>query len=266
MKHILVILILGIAGCGNQSKNEEYMLSEKSAVTTSFDAEETSPSQISAVTAERKLIRNGDLSFETSDVTKAKASIETICKELNAYISNESQNNFEERLQHNQVIRVPAEKFDVLLQKLEALAVKVESKNINTQDVTEEFIDVETRLKTKKELENRYHEILKQAKTVSDIVSIESQIASVRSEIESMEGRLTYLKNQVSFSTLHVSYYQIIGTDFGFATKFVRALAQGWDNLLTFLIGLVNLWPFLLLIIGISLVISRWRKRKRAHS
>ncbi len=266
MKHILVFLILAIAGCGNQSKNEAFLASEKSAVRTSFDAEESPASQTSAVTVERKLIRNGDLSFETSDVKETKVAIENICKELNAYISNESQNNFGERLQYNQVIRVPAEKFDILLQKLEALAVKVESKNINTQDVTEEFIDVEARLKTKKELENRYREILKQAKTVSDIVSIESQIANVRSEIESMEGRLTYLKNQVAFSTLHVSYYQLIGTDFGFATKFVRALAQGWDNLLSFLIGMVNLWPFLLLIVGISWAVSRWRKSKRAQS
>ena len=96
------------------------------------------------------------------------------------------------------MIRVPADRFDELLLIIEPLASKIESKNINTQDVTEEFIDVETRLKTKKELETRYLEILKQAKTVTDIISIESQIATVRSEIESMEGRINYLKNQVS--------------------------------------------------------------------
>jgi hypothetical protein len=119
---------------------------------------------------------------------KPKPSVEAICKELNAYISNESQNNYGERLQYNQMIRVPADQFDLLLQKIEGEAVNVESKNIHTQDVTEEFIDVEARLKTKKELETRYRELLKQAKTVQDIVSIEGQIAAVRSEIESMEG------------------------------------------------------------------------------
>jgi len=130
--------------------------------------------------------------------------------------------------------------------------------------VTEQFIDVEARLKTKKELEIRYKEILKQAKTVQDIVSIESQIASVRSEIESMEGRLNYLKNQVAFSTLNVTYYETIGTDFGFASKFIESLKGGWDNLLAFIIFMINLWPFVL---GLSIVVVWiWRKRMKRKS
>ena len=156
---------------------------------------------------------------------------------------------------------MPADQFDNLIKRIEALADKVENKGINTQDVTEEFIDVEARLKTKRELEARYSEILKQAKTVADILAIESQIANVRSEIESMTGRLNYLKNQVSFSTLNLSYYQIIGSDFGFATKFVESLKGGWDNLLTFLIFLINLWPF---VIGIAIGVIWWLRRRKA--
>lgn len=264
MKKLFLLAIIAIAGCANQSDNEPALRSEKSASVASFDTQTPQPTETSAVAVERKLIKNGDLLFETSDITKTKASIESICKTLNAYTANESQNNYEDRIQYNQTIRVPAEQFNVLLQELEALAVKVESKNINTQDVTEEFIDVEARLKTKKELENRYREILKEARSVSDIVSIESQISSVRSEIESMEGRLQYLKNQVSFSTLHVSYYEFIGTDFGFASKVVRALAQGWDNLLAFLIMLVNLWPFIVFA-GVGIwAIKLIKSRKKA--
>jgi hypothetical protein len=208
---------------------------------------------------ERKLIRNGSLEFQTQEVKKTKLEIEKICKELNAYISSESENNFGDRLQYNQSIRVPSAQFDALIARIEPLAKKIDNKNINTQDVTEEFIDVEARLKTKKELEVRYREILKQAKTVQDIISIESQIANVRSEIESMEGRLNFLKSQVSFSTLNVSYYETIGTDFGFASKFVHSLKGGWDNLLAFIIYMINLWPF---VIGLTvLVIWLWRRR-----
>lgn len=232
----------------------------------SFDVEVSQTGSSSYKFIDRKLIKNGDLTFETSDVKRTKSKVEAICKELNAYISNESQNNYGERLQYNQIIRVPADQFDLLLQKIEGEAVKIESKNIHTQDVTEEFIDVEARLKTKKELETRYRELLKQAKTVQDMVSIEGQIAAVRSEIESMEGRLTYLKNQVAFSTLNVSYYEIIGTDFGFANKFVHGLGQGWDNLLSFLIVLTNLWPFFILIVAIALGVTRWQKRKKNQS
>jgi hypothetical protein len=257
--------------CGDSGNNKEEMSVAGGAWAPDATVSEAkvasfNSNQSSAPVIERKLIKNGDLSFETDNIKKTKGSVETICKEFNAYISNENQNNFEERIQYNQTIRVPADKFDILVQRIEAYAVKVDSKNINTQDVTEEFIDVEARLKTKKELEARYREILKQAKTVQDIVSIEGQISNVRSEIESMEGRLNFLKNQVGFSTLNVSYYEIIGTDFGFATKLVRALHRGWDNLLSFMILTVNLWPFILLVFGFVFGIRLWRKRKSNQS
>lgn len=212
---------------------------------------------------ERKLIRNGQLDFKTIHVKKTKIEIEKISKELNGYISSENENNYDNRLQYAQTIRVPADQFDNLIKRIEPLANKIENKSINTQDVTEEFIDVEARLNTKKDLEARFREILKLAKTVEEIVSIESQIANVRSEIESMEGRLKYLQNQVSFSTLTVSYYEVIGTDFGFASKFVESLKGGWDNLLAFLIFMVNLWPF---IVGIAVIVFWWVRRRKQNS
>ena len=208
----------------------------------------------------RKLIRNGSIDFKVKEVKQTKIDIEKICKELNAYSSNESENNFGDRLQYIQTIRVPADKFDALFTRIEPLAVKVENKNISTEDVTEEFIDVEARLNTKKELETRYLEILKQAKTVEEIISVESKIANVRSEIESMQGRLEYLKNQVSLSTVNVSYYETLGTDFGFATKLVDSLKDGWQNLLSFIILLITLWPFG---IALGLLLIWWKNRKK---
>lgn len=219
--------------------------------------------EVSAPVTERKLIKNGELSFETSDVKKTKAAVDAICEELNAYVANENQNNYGTELRYNQTIRVAADKFDLLIQKLESEASKIDSKNINTQDVTEEFIDVEARLKTKKELEARYREILKQAKTVTEILSIEGQIGQVRGEIESMEGRLKYLSSQVAYSTLNLSYYQTIGTDFGFGSKLGKALGSGWDYFLVFLIGVINVWPFLILIALVIWLAFRWDKRRR---
>jgi hypothetical protein len=269
IKNFICILLLGVCTiCCNNAENrlaafESEVASASSDKMIAVDQADAEPS---TPVTERKLIKNGDLSFETSDVKKTKTTIDAICKELNAYTSNENQSNYGERLQYNQTIRVAADKFDLLIQKIEANALKVENKSINTQDVTEEFIDVEARLKTKKELENRYREILKQAKTVQDIVSIESQIGSVRAEIESMEGRLKYLNSQVSYSTLNVSYYEVIGTDFGFASKLIRSLGQGWDNFLAFIIVLVNLWPFGLLIVAAIGLLKYLRRRKMRNS
>ncbi|HMR56612.1 MAG TPA: DUF4349 domain-containing protein [Cyclobacteriaceae bacterium] len=208
---------------------------------------------------ERKLIRNGNIEFLTKDVRKTKTEIERITKEQKGYISSENENNYGNRFQVNQTLRIPADKFDEVMKQLEGLAEKVDNKNINAQDVTEEFIDVEARLKTKKELEARYLELLKQAKTVADIVSIEGQIANVRAEIESMEGRLKYLSNQVSFSTLNVSFYQESAAGYGFGSKFLNSLKSGWFNLIDFVFWVLSVWPFVL---GITALVIWWVRRR----
>jgi hypothetical protein len=253
----LLIILLSCNENRSSLKLEESQ-NEDVAKMASFSPGNTESDNEESILTERKLIRNGQLDFKTKNVKTTKSEIEKISQDLNAYIAGENENNYGDRLQYTQTIRVPADQFDNLIKRIEPLADKIENKSINTQDVTEEFIDVEARLKTKKELEARFREILKQAKTVEEIVSIESQIANVRAEIESMEGRLKYLQNQVSFSTLHVSYYEVIGTDFGFASKLVESLKGGWDYLLSFLIFLVNLWPFL---IGIAAVVFWWVRR-----
>lgn len=255
-----IAFLFFLLSCNESKDSLRFAPADTDYKTVAFgDALEEQPAQPTLI--ERKLIRNGQLDFKTKNVKTTKSEIEKISKELNAYIAGENENNYGDQLQYTQTIRVPADQFDNLLKRIETLADKIENKSINTQDVTEEFIDVEARLQTKKELEARFREILKQAKTVEEIVSIESQIANVRAEIESMAGRLKYLQNQVSFSTLNVSYYEVIGTDFGFASKFVESLKGGWDNLLSFLIFLVNLWPF---VIGIAAAVFWWvRRRKR---
>lgn len=266
MKNTLLILFIVLLAACN-ARERSYGASGESRAMAAFapEAKIGKPQADMAMpeVAERKLIKNGDLSFETSDVKKTKAAVDAICKEFEALVSNESQNNYSERLQYSQTIRVKADRFDALVQKIEAEAKRVENKSVGVQDVTEEFIDVEARLKTKKELEARYQEILKDAKNVQDIVAIEGQMNAVRAEIESMEGRLKYLNNQVDYSTLNVSYYEELGTDFGFGSKLARSLGEGWDNLLAALIFLVNLWPFVLIAVLSVAGALRFKKKKR---
>ncbi|MEQ9415615.1 MAG: hypothetical protein RIF39_17390, partial [Cyclobacteriaceae bacterium] len=71
------------------------------------------------------------------------------------------------------------------------------------------------------------------------------------------------IKNKVSFSTLNVNYYQLLDSDFGFGSKFMASLSNGWENLLLFLIGIMNLWPFILLITGGIWLFFRWRKKSK---
>jgi len=266
--NLVIMLIILMTSCDRRSKlnvdPDKMEVSQVSAL--GKEKSSTPPREAPQQSNQRKLIKNGTLSFETNDIEKTGKEIEKLYQEFNGYIASENHFNYGERLQHEQEIRIPSQNFDPFILKLEQLGTKVENKHISTQEVTEEFIDVEARLKTKKDLEARYLDLLKLAKTVEEMLSIENQLGNLRAEIESMEGRLNFLENQVAFSTIKISYYELTGIDFGFASKFVHSLKNGWDNLLTFLIAMVNVWPFLMLM-GIGAVLyMRYKKRVRRLS
>lgn len=240
-------------------------LAESKMISIPASEQPASPSgSTTEVARERMLIKTGNLSIQVDDVKQSRKQIGEIANKLKAYISDERLDDYGDRLNTSLIIRVPSVSYDTLVALIEQVGEKTESKSVNVQDVTEEYIDVEARLKTKKELEARYREILKQANTVTDILSVESNLNNVRAEIESMEGRLKYLMSQVSFSTLNLNFYQKISTEYGFAGKLADGLGNGWTNFLSFFIGLANIWPFLMLI-GVAVwLFIRWRKSKKA--
>jgi hypothetical protein len=212
---------------------------------------------------DRKLIKNGEITFSTKDINETRKKLESAATEFNGYVSSEEQQKVRNNMNYHQVIRIPAGRFDAFMKVIESIGDHIEYRNITTQDVTEEFIDLEARLKTKKELEIRYHQLLNRAAKIEDMLSIEDQIAKVRTEIETMQGRLQYLTNQVGYSTLTVNYHQVIVSDSGFATRIASSFATGWNSLLVFLIGITSAWPFILfLTIGIW-VVTRWVKRNQ---
>ena len=160
------------------------------------------PDVSSAVSYDRKIIRDANLVLIVKDIVKSKTAVDSLVKKYKAYYSNETYNNTD--YEHNCYlgIRVPAENLDALIAEIEKEIGEVYNKNINARDVTEEYIDLDTRLKNKRNYLNRYTELLKQAKTIKDILEIQTKIRELEEEIESTTGRLKYLTNQVNFSTL----------------------------------------------------------------
>lgn len=257
----IVLALVLMASCGDRRSKLAVEESESMAgfgavaVNTIEDAK-------SNTISDRKLIKDGSLSFETGDLKKTQTEVSEITKKLNGYASNETLNNSASRIASQITIRVPSSQFEELVEKLEKIALKVEYKSVQTRDVTEEFFDAEARLKTKKDIENRYRDLLKKAQTVEDMLAIEREAGNVRTEIEVIEGKLNYLKNQVAFSTLEVTYFQVVGTGFGFGGKFAHSIVNGWNNLLVFLIALTNIWPFLILFSAIGWSMRRWLAKK----
>jgi len=166
-------------------------------------------------------------------------------------------------ISNNLILRIPAEYLSDFISSATKGITKFDSKSINTNNITEEYLDINVRIKNKKELEKRFIKLLEKANRVSDILEIERQIARLRSDIESKEGKIKYFDNRVSFSTLSMNFYQTIRNSEPHKNRFVEGFKRGWKNLLNFLLGIVGLWPFVILFIGLGIGIRYWRKKDR---
>jgi len=214
---------------------------------------------------ERKIIKEGWMRIEIKNYAKDLSIIKGIISAHHGYISNENESSNEYSLMNNITIRIPSVEFDSLVEDIVRIAYNVDNKSITLNDVTEEFIDVEARLKTKKEVEQRYLEILGKAGTVQDILLVEQQLRVIREEIEAKEGRLKYLQNQVSLSTLNLEIHQDLAAKpgFRFFSKLAEALKGGWKGLLNVFVGLIYIWPLLLLVVIVIFWLVRRRRKKR---
>ena len=228
----------------------------------SFDGTPVEAKTASNSVIEKKVIKTSELVIEVSDFEEALLKIKSYAKNNKAYISDENQYNQTYQISSSLIIRVPKEKFDLLLDSISLIAKAVNSKSIHMQDVTAEFIDIESRLKNKKEVELQYRELLKKAGSISEILEVNEHLRIVREEIEAKEGRLKYLSSQVNYSTINLTVSQNLEQTYtGFFGKIGKALAGGWKGLLNFIVGLVYLWPFLII-----LTIIIWFVRKKIIS
>ena len=260
---LTLLFLAAIYSC--QSNEKQAGFAADAAPEKSFKTEEKEPSPEKPI-LERKIIKEGEITFETSNSKETKEIISKNVSEFKGYISKDNVFDYKDKVEYSVTIRVPADKFELLLDRISRNAKKLDSKNINALDITEEFIDVEARLKTKKELENRYKELLKQANKVEEILTIEREIGNLRTEIESIEGRLKYLNDRVSFSTLTAVFYERAGSSFGFNSKFGQAIQNGWTNLLWFFVAMTSLWPFIVITLIAFIVYRRQKSRNKKKS
>jgi hypothetical protein len=146
---------------------------------------------------ERKLVKNGDISFEVKNIRDTRAFLQKIISKHKGYISNEKIEDYRINPTEILTIRMPNSNFDNIINEIGLQVGEFDSKRIDIEDVTAEFVDIEARLKNKKQLEGKYQELLAKANNMTDILKIEKEISLIREDIESTEGRLRYLNNQV---------------------------------------------------------------------
>jgi hypothetical protein len=171
-------------------------------------------------------------------------------------------------------IRVPEAQFETVVESLRAVGERVLREKVTGQDVTEEFVDLQARIRTKKAVEGQYLEIMKQAKSVEDVLAVQEKLGAIRSEIEQLEGRLRFLESQTSMSTIKITLSPpapvVSASGIGFFDEIRRALGNTVDVFLAIITGLV--WfasffiPFVILvgIPGFFVVRFLWRRLMRA--
>ena len=176
--------------------------SSNSASANSYSKKYKEEKSISKQT--KKLIKTGNLSLRSKHIEKSKTHLDQALKSLGGYYDNEqfSKSNYEFR--YSLKLRVPAKNFDQMLQTINGGEDEIISKNIQTDDVSGEYLDLETRLKSKRAYLKRYEELLKKANNIDELLQIESQIRQLIEEIESQESRLNFLDDQVGYSTLDI--------------------------------------------------------------
>lgn len=259
----------------SQGGSEDYA-TETMAVEAVEDAYEEMPQQKNSDfiandenqnEANTKIIKTANLRFATANIDESYALVQKSAQKYKAILQNDNTGKDYYSVYRNVTLRIPKQYFDVFINDLSKGVAYFDRKEISAQDVSEEFVDLEARLKAKQTLENRYLELLSKANKVSEILEIEKELANIREEIEAKQGRLQYLQNRVSMSTITIEMYtekpQGTGTTVSYGSKMWNALKSGFNGLSSFFLGILYVWPFILILAIVFFIIRRKLRRKK---
>lgn len=283
----MAVLIFSFTACENKSDKEIPPQTSRDESGTNY--EKSAPMRMETLQKEteqmnttqpdekidaskRLVVKSGKMSLEVDKFDEAEVKITEITNKYGGNISTSTSSmSSSGKKQGTITVRIPAEKFDAFVPEISHIG-KVMSQNINASDVTEEYIDLEARLKTQKELEQRLYDLLKtKTSALSDILEIENKLADVRSKIESTEGRMKYLMSQASFSTLAISVYEpnLLETTSGggFFDEIWDAIKSGLRGLTGvikfIIIAFIALLPFLIIAYIIYIIIRKKIRKKK---
>jgi len=172
----------------------------------------TQPPLDSAATetaGQRMVIQTANVVARVKDVQVAVAETQRLAASYGGYIVSLNTWTQDDLLYATLSVRVPAERFEQMLQQVDALAHKVESSSITGEDVTEEYYDVEARLRalraTEEQLVLLLADVRERMKTAEDILAVYRELQNIQSQIEQLEGRKRFLENQVALSTINLN-------------------------------------------------------------
>lgn len=217
---------------------------------------------------DKKIIKTANLNLEVKDYNIYYAAFREKVRSLGGYVAQEEQTQSDYKIENTLTIKVPVDQFDNAVILLTNNVEKINERKISSQDVTTEFVDTKSRMESKKQVRQRYIDLLKQAKNMEEILSVQAEINGIQEEIESATGRIEYLGHSSTFSTINLTYYQVLNSSAkdtnspSFVTKLSNAFKTGWNWIGELFVGLVSIWPLFLLIFVLIIFYRRIRIAK----
>lgn len=264
---IIAFLVISCAPKAAESASEEYGMTTLDATLNEEESVDATVKKIDEPDlVMKKIIKDGRLGIMVGKLKEAKMNIDTLVRNMGGYYDKESLNNNDYSIEYNLIIRVPSNKLEILIDKIEKGEGEVAYKEIDARDVTEEFIDLETRLSNKRQYLAKYQELLKNAKSIKEILDIQEKIRGLEEEIESTTGRLKYLNNLVDYSTLDLNISQKKDYKYtpeyrgNFTEKLKQSVVRGWYGFVDFFLFLISNWAILILF---SVLIYFWIKYRK---
>jgi hypothetical protein len=264
----LSLLVLSFTSCSKEPIAEMDMAVSAIKLPPKSEGKYKTSESVAIPEISQKIIKQASLRFETNDLDDTFAQIQKAVTANKGTIQNDAEGKDYNNIYRNLTVRIPSQNFDAFIKSISEGVSYFERKEISAEDVTEQYIDLDSRLKTKRKLENRYLEILQKATKISEILEIEKQISIIREEIEAKEGQLKYLESRVSESTINIEFYKTIAekeaikTSYG--SKIWTAIKSGFFGLSSFLISIISVWPFIILFVVLVYFIRKRFKRKKA--
>lgn len=216
-RHFFIcLMVLLLAACSSQSEEKSSMdmaksnSNESGSVAISEDstveAEEKSKSDESV---DRMVIYKANLRMRVKNFENAQREMEAKAKKYDGFmIESTSYRDGNEQVSGSITLRIPEEHFQSFLHDAEGVAEEVLERNVNGQDVTEEYVDLESRLRAKRVVEERLLEFMKNAQKTEDLLKISNDLSVVQEEIEQVMGRMKFLENQSALSTITIDLYE----------------------------------------------------------
>jgi Domain of unknown function (DUF4349) len=182
-------------------------------------ADKTSGAATTAYSADRQIVKTGDVTLEVANVANALAEVRTLAVELGGYVGGSQAGTLSDAA--TLTLRIPANRFDDALARLHALKGKVVAESTQEQDVTSAVVDLDARIKNLQASEASYRALLAKAQKIEDILAVQSHLDDVQGQIEQLSAQLKQLSNQADLATLTVTLQP--------QAEPIQAASTGWD-------------------------------------